>query len=47
MCPDIRVRGYKVKVNYKAVDATDKHARKQAISRVIMQALKRMKQTKE
>lgn len=37
------VRGYKVKVGYKAVSEGEKTARKQAISRTILDALKRMK----
>lgn len=39
------VKGYKVKVKYKAVEGADQHARKQAISQVIMQALHRMKKS--
>jgi len=35
------VRGYKVKVNYKPVSAADAAARKQAISRVLAQGLRR------
>jgi hypothetical protein len=41
------VRGYKVKVNYKRVDSAEKHARKQAISQVVLGALRRMKNPKE
>lgn len=38
-----RVRGYKVKVQYKAVDSAERQARQQAIAQVILGALKRMK----
>lgn len=38
------VRGYKVKVNYKPLDHTEEQTRKQAISKTIAQALRRMKQ---
>ncbi len=41
------VRGYKVKVQYKGVGETEKQSRKQAISQVIMQALRRMKKPEE
>ena len=37
------VRGYKVKVGYKAVSESEKKARKQAISQTILNALKRLK----
>jgi hypothetical protein len=37
------VRGYKVKVNYQKVDEGDQKARKQAISEVILGALKKLK----
>jgi hypothetical protein len=41
------VRGYKVKVNYKRVDSAEKNARKQAISQVVLGALRRMKKPEE
>ncbi|MGV7222187.1 MAG: type IV secretory system conjugative DNA transfer family protein [Nitrospinales bacterium] len=37
-----RVRGYKVKVNYTAIEESDKKARRQAIAKVILQAMKRL-----
>jgi len=37
------VHGYKVKVQYKALDAEEKSARKQAISQVILSAFRRLK----
>ena len=37
------VRGYKVKVHYKAVADQEKNARKQAISQVVLGALRRLK----
>lgn len=37
------VKGYKVRVRYSAVDASERQARQQAIAKVIMQAFKRMK----
>jgi hypothetical protein len=37
------VRGYKVNVNYKALNETEKKARKQAIAKTILDAMKRMK----
>jgi hypothetical protein len=40
------VRGYKVKVSYKAVEETEKNSRKQAISEVLLRAMKRMKKPK-
>lgn len=36
------VKGYKVKVNYRAVEDKDKQARRQAVAKVILQAFKRM-----
>ena len=41
------VRGYKVKVQYKTVGEEDKEARRSAISKVILRALKRLKGTVE
>jgi hypothetical protein len=37
------VRGYKVKVQYKAVEEPEKKARKQAISQVIFGALRHLR----
>lgn len=37
------VRGYKVKVQYRAIKEEEKQVKKQAISKVIVQAMKRMK----
>jgi hypothetical protein len=39
------VRGYKVTVKYRAIPEADRYARKQAISKTILQALKRLKDT--
>lgn len=41
-----KVRGYKVKVKFQSLSEAEKKTRKQAISRTILQALKRMKQPK-
>lgn len=38
------VRGYKVKVNYKTVDAAEQKQKRDAISRLIVQSMKRMKE---
>jgi hypothetical protein len=40
---DAKVRGYKVKVQYQAVGEEEKKAKKQAISQVIMNAVRRLK----
>jgi citrate synthase len=40
---DGKVRGYKVKVQYQAVGEEEKKAKKQAISQVIMNAVRRLK----
>ena len=37
------VRGYKVKVKYKAVNETEKKARKKVIAETVLQALRKMK----
>ncbi len=37
------VKGYKVKVKYRAVSDAEKKARRQAIAQTILQAMKRMK----
>jgi hypothetical protein len=47
MNKDDTVRGYKVKVRYKAVGGEEKQTRKQAISQVILQAMRRMKKSDE
>lgn len=39
------VRGYKVKVKYRPINEEEKKARKQAISKTILQALKRLKES--
>jgi hypothetical protein len=41
------VRGYKVKVNYRTVEETDKQTRRQVVAQVIMHAMKRMKEGKK
>jgi len=38
------VRGYKVKVKYKAVNETEKKARKKVIAETVLQALRKMKE---
>lgn len=42
-----RVKGYKVRVRYNAVEAAERQARQQAIAKVIVQAFKRMKSSTE
>lgn len=36
------VKGYKVKVNYKAIDETEQKSRREAIAKIIVQSMKRM-----
>jgi hypothetical protein len=43
MGKDGKVRGYKVKVQYQAVGEEEKKAKKQAISQVILKAVRRLK----
>ncbi|HEY2989195.1 MAG TPA: hypothetical protein VGL11_15800 [Candidatus Binatia bacterium] len=38
------VRGYKVKVKYRSLNASDTSARKQAIAKTIVEAMRRMKE---
>ncbi len=36
------VKGYKVKVNYKAIDESEQKARREAIAKIIVQSMKRV-----
>src|SRR5581483_9349056 len=43
---DIRTKGYKVRVNYRATNAAEVKTRKQAIAKTIVQAMKRLQSTR-
>jgi len=46
MTKEKRVKGYKVKVQYQPIKEEDKKAKREAVAQVILQAMKRMKETK-
>lgn len=40
---EARIKGYKVRIQYKPLDKEDKKARREAVARVILQSLRRQK----
>lgn len=43
---EVRVKGYKVKVQYQPVNEAEKKVKREAVANVIIKALKRMKEKK-
>jgi len=43
---EVRIKGYKVKVRYQATKEEEKKAKREAVAKIILQAMKRMREKK-